>query len=320
MNRHAYASVVAIVLGLIPSLAAAQSTEFTVSVQSAAVRKAPSTGSPIVGQAPRGAVLEVTRDIGAWVKVAWPEAPDGIGYVHTSMGKIAQRATREERLATTFASLPPPEPVDMPLLTADQPAASIDMSTTRTIYVPPPTHVFGLGAQMTGASGATPGFGFTSRIWSRSRLGVQLDLSQTTMTSTLSPERLRSTQFAPSVIYSLPDYVSDSVWLRPVLRRRRGVDAREADERHARGQRRGVRQPVRVSRLRRRRTVDSQHAQVRDQRRPWLSVVAAAVCRLRSRWRRIRGLRSLVREVGEGHSGPLTQGDLRLKPRAATMP
>ena len=213
MNRHA--SVVAIVLGLMPSLAAAQSTDFTVSVQSAAVRKSPSTGSPIVGQAPRGAVLEVTRDIGSWVKVTWPEAPDGIGYVHQSMGKLAQRATREERLAATFASLPPPEPVDMPLLTADQQAASIDMSTTRTIYIPPPTHVFGLGAQMTGASGATPGYGFTSRIWSRKRLGVQLDLSQTTMTSTLSPERLRSTQFAPSLIYSLPDYVSDSLWLRP---------------------------------------------------------------------------------------------------------
>jgi len=212
VNRHA--SVVAIVLGLIPSLAAAQSTDFTVSVQSAAVRKSPSTGSPIVGQAPRGAVLEVTRDIGSWVKVTWPEAPDGIGYVHQSMGKLAQRATREERLAATFASLPPPEPVDMPLLAADQQAA-IDMSTTRTIYIPPPTHVFGLGGQMTGASGATPGYGFTSRIWSRSRLGVQLDLSQTTMTSTLSPERLRSTQFAPSAIYSLPDYVSDSLWLRP---------------------------------------------------------------------------------------------------------
>ena len=110
--------LVAIVLGLMPSLAAAQSTDFTVSVQSAAVRKSPSTGSPIVGQAPRGAVLEVTRDIGAWVKVTWPEAPDGIGYVHQSMGKIAQRATREERLAAAFASLPPPEPVDMPLLSA----------------------------------------------------------------------------------------------------------------------------------------------------------------------------------------------------------
>jgi len=209
------ALVVAIAVSLVPSLASAQSSEiapsseFTVGVQSAAVHKAPSTGSPLVGQAPRGAVLEVTRDIGAWVKVAWPEAPDGIGYVHLSMGKLSQRATREERLAAAFASLPPPEPVAIP----EAPSASIDGSaSTRTIYVPPPTHVVGLGGQM---SGATPGFGFTSRIWSRSRLGVQLDLSRSTLTSTASPERVHATQFAPSVIYSLPDYVSDNVWLRP---------------------------------------------------------------------------------------------------------
>ena len=39
--------------------ASRKDAEFTVSVQSAAVRKAPSTGSPVVGQAARGAVLEV---------------------------------------------------------------------------------------------------------------------------------------------------------------------------------------------------------------------------------------------------------------------
>jgi opacity protein-like surface antigen len=204
-------SVVAIAVCLLPSFASAQIAEFTVNVQSAAVRQAPSTGSPLVGQAPRGAVLEVTRDIGAWVKVAWPEAPDGIGYVHQSMGKLSERATREERLAAAFASLPPPEPVASPELAPARPSASIDAST-RTIYVPPPTHLVGLGGQM---SGATPGFGFTSRIWSRSRFGVQLDLSRSTLTSAASPERVRSTQFAPSVIYSLPDYVSDNVWLRP---------------------------------------------------------------------------------------------------------
>ena len=207
------ASVVVIALCLLPTLASAQSAEFTVNVQSAAVRKGPSTGSPVVGQAPRGAVLEVTRDIGAWIKVAWPEAPDGIGYVHQSMGKLSQRATREERLAAAFASLPPPEPVAMPEAPAVEPAASLDASaSTRTIYVPPPTHVVGLGGQM---SGATPGFGFTSRIWSRSRLGVQLELSRSRLTSTVSPERVESTQFAPSVIYALPDYMTDSIWLRP---------------------------------------------------------------------------------------------------------
>jgi opacity protein-like surface antigen len=189
------ALVVGIAVCLAPSLASAQSpeiapiSEFTVSVQSAAVRKAPSTGSPLVGQAPRGAVLEVTRDIGAWVKVAWPEAPDGFGYVHQSMGKLSQRATREERLAAAFASLPPPEPLAIP--EAPQSSASLN------------------------GAASTPGFGFTSRIWSRKRLGVQLDLSRSTLTSTASPERVHATQFAPSVIYSVHDYVSDSVWLRP---------------------------------------------------------------------------------------------------------
>ncbi len=153
-------------------------------------------------------MLEVTRDIGAWVKVAWSEAPDGIGYVHLSMGKLSQRATREERLATAFASLPPPEPVAIP----EAPQSAIDANSTRTIYVPPPTHIVGLGGQI---SGATPGFGFTSRIWSRSRFGVQLDLSRSTETTSASPERVRSTQFAPSVIFSVHDYVSDNVWLRP---------------------------------------------------------------------------------------------------------
>lgn len=207
------ASVVVIAVCLLPTLASAQVAEFTVNVQSAAVRKGPSTGSPVVGQASRGAILEVTRDIGAWVKVAWPEAPDGIGYVHQSMGKLSQRASREERLAAAFASLPPPEPVAMPDPAAVEPSASIDASSSmRTIYVPPPTHVVGFGGQM---SGATPGFGFTSRIWSRSRLGVQLDLSRSRLTSTASPERVESTEFAPSVIYALPDYMTDSIWLRP---------------------------------------------------------------------------------------------------------
>jgi opacity protein-like surface antigen len=206
-------SVVVIAVCLLPTLASAQVTEFTVNVQSAAVRKGPSTGSPVVGQAPRGAILEVTRDIGAWVKVAWPEAPDGIGYVHLSMGKLSQRATREERLAAAFASLPPPEPVLLPDTSVVEPAGSIGASPSlRTIYVPPPTHVVGLGGQM---SGATPGFGFTSRIWSRRRLGMQLDLSRSRLTSSASPERVESTEFAPSVIYALPDYMTDSIWLRP---------------------------------------------------------------------------------------------------------
>ena len=215
MIRHASALVVAACLfsSVVPATASAQTPQFTISVQSAAVRKAPSTGSPAIGQAPRGTVLEVARDIGAWVKVAWPDSPDGFGYVHQSMGTMSQRLTMEERVAAAFVPTPGSEAADLAQALAP-PVAPEPSAAPRTVYVPAPTHLVGLGGQMTGA---TPGFGFTSRIWSRQRLGVQLDLSRSRMSSTATPERLESTQFAPSVIYALTDYVSDSVWLRPYV-------------------------------------------------------------------------------------------------------
>src|SRR5512145_3141691 len=106
MIRHA--AVVALAVLVTSSSVSAQSMEFTVKVQSATVHKSPSTGSPVIGRAPRGTVLEVTRDIGTWVKIAWPDAEDGVGYVHQSVGSMAQRPTREERLAAAFQ--PPPAP------------------------------------------------------------------------------------------------------------------------------------------------------------------------------------------------------------------
>jgi hypothetical protein len=183
-----------------------------VSVQIAAVRKAPSTGSPVIGEAPRGTVLAVTRDIGAWVKVAWPDAQDGIGYVHQSMGSLSRRATLDERLAPALAV--PPEPAAATTDAAAQTTGVVETSpSTRTMYVAPPTHFVGLGGRMSGSS--LGGFGVTSRIWSRKRFGVQVEASRSTATSTTAPGRVTSLQFAPSLIYSLPDHVSDNVWLRP---------------------------------------------------------------------------------------------------------
>jgi hypothetical protein len=213
--RHASAVALGVVLFSTPVFAQAPETstpQFTVSVQSAAIRKSPSTGSPAIGQAPRGTVLEVARDIGAWVKVPWPDGPEGFGYVHHSMGKMSQRLTMEERVAAAFVPTPSAEPVVEPAI-APAVAAETPVSA-RTLYVPPPTHLVGFGGQL---SGATPGFGFTSRIWSRSRLGVQLDLSRSRMTTSATPERLESTQFAPSVVYAIADHVSDSIWLRPYV-------------------------------------------------------------------------------------------------------
>ena len=216
MTRHAAA--VAIVLVFTPSWVAAQSAQFTVKVQSAAVRQAPSVASPVIGHVDRGAVLEVTRDIGAWVKVAWPEAEDGIGYVHQSMGSMSRRSTLEERVA---AALPASSSTDDAAASA---TAGVPMGpppvplATRTVYVAPPTHVVGLGARMGGSAESTPdGFGITSRIWSRRRFGIQIEAFRSTLTSEAAPGRVTSFELAPSLIYSLPDRVTDYVWLRPYL-------------------------------------------------------------------------------------------------------
>jgi hypothetical protein len=66
----------------------AQNTHFIVSTPSASVYKAPTNVSPVVGEAKQGATLEVTRDVGSWVKVAWSNAPDGVGYIRKSAGTM----------------------------------------------------------------------------------------------------------------------------------------------------------------------------------------------------------------------------------------
>ena len=222
MIRRAAAVAALLVLGATPLHAQQPPSQFTVNVPSAAVRRAPSLASPEVGQAPRGAVLEITRDIGAWVKVAWPAAPDGIGYVHQSMGTRSRPTTLEERVAIALA---PPEP-DPSLAAQSSPGmgaapgglGAIPMST-RTVYVAPPTHILGLGGRISGSTDdmTAGGFGFTSRIWSRSRLGIQAEVARGRRTSSTAPGRLTTLQFAPSLIYSLPDRVGDSLWLRPYV-------------------------------------------------------------------------------------------------------
>jgi hypothetical protein len=61
---------------------------FTVTVPSADVYKGPSNATPVIGHASRGTALSVSRNLGGWVKVPWPDAADGVGYVRMSMGRI----------------------------------------------------------------------------------------------------------------------------------------------------------------------------------------------------------------------------------------
>jgi hypothetical protein len=225
MIRHAV--VVAIACCLMPAAGSAQTrsleagaadagNSFTVSVPSAAVRKSPSTASPVIGQAPRGAVLDVSRDIGAWVKIAWPEADDGIGYVHQSMGSLSKRTTVEERVAAAFPPEPAAAQVSEPAVIQRNPE-TVPLSS-RTVYVPAPTHNLGFGARM-GSMGdsSLDGFGVSSRIWSRSRLGIQVEASRSTLTSPTATGRVTANEFAPSAIYSFRDWVTDNIWLRPYV-------------------------------------------------------------------------------------------------------
>jgi hypothetical protein len=208
------AAALALALCVSPSWLSAQTTEFTVKAQSATVHKGPSTGSPVIGRAPSGTVLQVARDLGSWVRVVWPDAADGIGYVHQSMGTLSQRAPREERLTTALQSLPP-APQASPAMGQPVPAAADQGWSTRTTYIPPPTHFVGVGGRI----GRTEvgEFGAGVRIWSQQRIGIQVEVSRSAFTSELAAGRLTSVQFSPSVVYSLKDHVSDNLWVRPYV-------------------------------------------------------------------------------------------------------
>jgi hypothetical protein len=213
MSRHVAAVAVALCLSASPLHA--QTTTFKVSTASANVHKSPSTGSPVIGTAARGAVLEVTRELGSWVKVKWAIAKDGVGYIHVSTGLTANSsiATPTRAAAETPAPRPAARPVSSPA-TAAPPASSqpIAASTARTQYVRTPTHVFGVGGLVGGPS---LGVGASARAWPRERVGLQVELSREARIE--APGPVTSVQFAPSVLYALPDRVSDYLWLRPYL-------------------------------------------------------------------------------------------------------
>ena len=219
MVRHAAA--VAVVMVLSPAWLVADSTTLTITTTSANVHKAPSTGSAVIGHAARGAVLTVTRELGSWVKVSWPAAPDGAGYVHVSWGSMSRTAQPDAKRGAALAPARAPEPaLSAPTGVPADNARTVDTARTveqptamRPVYVTPATHGVGLGARM----GASPiGFGVTARGWRRNRLGMQFDVSRYAST-TLTTSRVTAIQIEPSLLYSLPDRVTDYLWLRPYV-------------------------------------------------------------------------------------------------------
>lgn len=221
MIRHAVA--IAITVCLSPALLSAQTTVLTVNTASAEVYRSPSTGSPIIGYAPRGTVLAVTRELGSWVKVSWPDAKDGVGYVHISRGSVGRGVPSQPSQPVGSASARPasePAPLIQPAIrpvrpTPDaRPVPDVRPAPVPPAYVAPPTHIVGLGGRV---GGSTFGFGATGRAWSHDRFGAQLEISRYTFTSIEPSGRVTSIQVDPSLLYSLTDRVTDYVWVRPYL-------------------------------------------------------------------------------------------------------
>jgi hypothetical protein len=79
MIRRAAAVILALTIH--PALLGAQDTALTVTVPSADVYKAPSNVTPVIGHVSRGTVLPIARNLGSWVKIAWPGAEDGAGHL-----------------------------------------------------------------------------------------------------------------------------------------------------------------------------------------------------------------------------------------------
>ena len=198
MTRSCIAILV--LLLVVPARLSAQRAEFKVETASASVHKAPSIASPVIGQARQGVALEVTRDLGSWVRVPWPEAVDGVGYIHVSTGA---------RMGGT-----PPKTVGEAAQPAQQQAPGSSPVTPPLQYVVPPSHVVGLGGQF---GGSTIGAGLNARAWFHDRVGLQLEVSRTSPMSSTVSDRMTATQFAPSLLYAMSNLVTDYVWVRPYL-------------------------------------------------------------------------------------------------------
>ena len=220
MTRHAAAVALAVLLN--PAWVHAQDaqSQFTVTASSATVHNSPSTAGAVVGNAPRGRVFDVTRDLGSWVKIVWPEAESGVAYVHVSKGTLSKRAPRADRLAeavgpasSSASATAGPSSGAAPSPAAVQAPLGESLTSTRTTYVSAPAHSFGLGGRV----GTVQEFGVTTRLWSRQRVGVQAEVLRSSETSAVAPGRVTTLEFAPAGIYQFPDRVTDNVWIRPYL-------------------------------------------------------------------------------------------------------
>ena len=201
-----FAAAVVVALAVSPALARGQDPVFTITAATADVYKGPSNVTPVIGHVPRGRVLPVSRNLGSWIKIPWPSAPDGVGYVHVTMGRLGPASAGA---SNTNVPLQPPVPgaTTIAPIPASEPIAP-GPQHTRTV-----SHVIGIG----GTLGSTSTVGATVRAWGHKRLGIQLGLTREAMTGDVSGGRVNSLQLEPGLIVALLDDVTDYLWIRPYL-------------------------------------------------------------------------------------------------------
>lgn len=222
MGRFAAVVAAMLVIGAPPVYA--QDAVFVVMATSADIHKAPSTGSAVIGKALRGKTFEVRRELGSWVSVSWPDADQGVAYLHVAWGRISRGANVQPHAATEVA-VPATGPVSAPnALTSEVQIPQAPRTTTLPRRPPSlPSHVIGLGGRM---ASREIGFAATGRAWAYGPFGVQIEAGRPTYTSAAAPGQLRSLQLAPSVMYSPPDLVTNAIWARPYIGA--GVDLHRA--------------------------------------------------------------------------------------------
>lgn len=211
MIRRAAALILALTLN--PALLRAQDTVLTVDVPSADVYKGPTTVTPVIGHVPRGTVLPISRNLGSWVKIAWPDAPDGVAYVHVTMGRLGPPSAGApvRNVSPRASSAPAPVTTTIPL--RGRTSVGEQVVPRGQLNGTPASHIFGVG----GLIGSMSNVGATARAWRNNRLGIQFGFTRDAMTSDGGAGRVTSMQFEPGVVFALFDHVGDYVWIRPYV-------------------------------------------------------------------------------------------------------
>ena len=192
-----------------------QITEITVKSAAANVHKFPTVASAVIGKAPSGTVIEIKRSLGSWVEVEWPGGENGVAFLHVSTVTITRLAPASNHMIAQTS------PAASTAATQDQIAWLTNEIRAAARVVSPlpsqivlPNHVVGVGGRM---SSFASDLGGAARAWVNGRLGVQFDVSRSRIASIDGKGHATSLQFAPSVLYALPDGVTNSFWVRPYV-------------------------------------------------------------------------------------------------------